>query len=75
MSENLLIAIAYGLTVSTLIGLGLYGLCAIFDRCIDEIWPLSPEALAQREAEKLQRKADKEIKRRDRMNVVRFWNF
>lgn len=75
MNDNLWIAIACGLTVAALIGFGMYALCAIFDRCVDEIWPLSPEALAQREAEKLQRQADKEFKRRQRLKVIKFWNF
>ena len=74
MNENLLIDIAFGLAMTALIGLFFYALCVVSDRVIDEILPPSTEELMRREAEKLQRKADKELKRRQRLKVIRFWN-
>lgn len=73
--SNILISIAFGFFAGLIFVIILYALSAIFDRLIDEIWPSSTEEMMHREAEKLQRKADKELKRRNRPNVFRFWNF
>lgn len=44
-------------------------------RVLDEIFPPTPEEIAQREAERIAKKAIKEFKQRQRLRVVRFWNF
>lgn len=44
-------------------------------RLLEELFPLTPEEIAQREAERIAKKAAKEFKQRQRLRVVRFWNF
>lgn len=43
-------------------------------RVLDEVFPPTPEEIAQREAKRIAKKANKEFKQRQRLRVVRFWN-
>lgn len=68
--SNELQAIFYGLTVFVLLCGGIAGLCLWLDRSADDDLGWSGK-----QAEKLQRQANKEFKQRQRLRVVRFWNF
>lgn len=43
-------------------------------RVLDEIFPPTAEEIAQREAERIAKKASKEFKQRQRLRVLRVWN-
>lgn len=63
-------AILYGLGLFVLIGGGVIGLCCWLDRSAD-----GDMGWSDKQAERIAKKATKEFKQRQRLRVVRFWNF
>jgi hypothetical protein len=69
-------AIASAAIVAIIVCIGLWALCKLLDRCADDTsFGWSASGTARRQAEQLQRRADKEFQRRQRLHPVRFWNF
>lgn len=72
--SNTLQAILAGVSVAAIFGLFLWMLCRVLDRnCDSQDFGYSPKDF-DAQAKKLQEKAEKEVKRRPRLSVVRFWN-
>lgn len=66
-------AIGSAFFLAFIVFVGLYSACKFFDRCIDEMWPPSSEAIAKQQAKELIKKANKDLKKRKLLRVLRFW--
>ena len=68
-------AIIFALIVAVIVGLGLWALCKFLDKSADDTCFGWSSETSYCEAERIAKKASKEFKQRQRLRVVRYWNF